>query len=166
LQPIYVARPILRGVPDPVALRAGVLVDRDHAVRVPGFPKPEAVPVRSAPTHSPEGKRYVSGRTRPVAQVRLEALCGAVERAAAGGRHRCLVWAAARAIELDDALTREEIAAALVAAARRAGLEDGDKELERNVANGFKIGIFGAKPFIKVEVINGVRLTRNTGAAA
>jgi hypothetical protein len=69
-----------------------------------------------------------------------------------------------RAIELDDALTREEIAAAMVAAANRAGLEDSDAELERNVANGFKIGIFGAKPFIKVEVINGVRLS--TGEAA
>jgi hypothetical protein len=90
--------------------------------------------------------------------------CGG--RAAAGGRHRCLIWAAARAVELDDALTREEIAEALIAAAKRAGLEDGDKELERNVRNGFKLGIFGAKPFIKVEVVNGVRAGRASGEAA
>jgi hypothetical protein len=58
------------------------------------------------------------------------------------------------------------MAQALIAAAKRAGIEDSDRELERNVANGFKIGVFGAKPLIKLEVLNGVRLTRDAGEAA
>ena len=46
-------------------------------------------------------------RARECAYRRLDALCGAVGRAGVGGRHRCLIWAAARAVELDDAIPRE-----------------------------------------------------------
>ena len=70
-------------------------------------------------------------------------LCRAVERAGVGGRHRCLIWAAARAVELDDAIPRASIADALIDAAKRAGLEDSDGDLARQVRNGFKLGIFG-----------------------
>ena len=80
-----------------------------------------------------------------MAELRLTALCRAVERAGVGGRHRCLIWAAARAVELDDALPREEIAAALIAAAQRAGVDDHEADLARQVRNGFKIGIFGTE---------------------
>jgi hypothetical protein len=171
LQPIYVAPPILRGVADPVRRRSGVLVDRDDAVPVPALPELVVAPRASAaapvaPTHSPAGKRYISGDTPEVARERLAALCGAVERASAGGRHRCLLWAAARAVELDDALSRAEIAAALAAAARGAGIEDRDEELRRHVLNGFKLGIFGAKPCIAVEAINGARVGGTSGEAA
>jgi hypothetical protein len=166
VQPIYVARPILRGVPDPVKRRSGVLADRDDAVRVPELP--EAPPAARTPraTHSPEGKRYVSGGTPEVARLRLAALCGAVERADVGGRHRCLLWAAARAVELDDALSREEIAAQLVAAARAAGLNEPDAELARHVRNGFKIGVFGERPPVRVESINGVGIGATARAMA
>jgi hypothetical protein len=142
VQAIYVARPILRGIDDPVPVRWGVLVDRDEVVQVPALPTPARPKVISL-MHSPEGKRYVSGDPPPVARKRLAALCGAVARAAPGGRHRCLIWAAARGVELDDALDRAEIAAALMDAARAAGLEDSDRELERHVRSGFKFGIFG-----------------------
>jgi hypothetical protein len=166
LQPIYCARPILRGgVPDPVKLRSGVMVDRDDTVRVPELPEPER-PSFVSTTHSPDGRRYVSGSTSEVARLRLAALCGAVERASLGGRHRCLLWAAARAVELDDALTREEIAQALIDAARRAGLEDGDEELIRTVRNGFKIGVFGERPPVRMESINGVRIGATARATA
>jgi hypothetical protein len=113
-------------------------------VRVPALPDPVAAPRPAAvPTRSPEGRRYVSGNSADTARQRLAALCGAVRRAAAGGRHRCLLWAAARGVELDDALPRAEIAAALLDAARSAGLQDSDRELERHVRNGFKLGLFG-----------------------
>lgn len=143
VQAIYVARPILRGVPDPVPRRSGLFVDVDDTVPVPELPAEEPKAPRR-PTHSPEGRRYVSGAAPGVAEKRLRALCEAVERAGPGGRHRCLIWASARAVELDDALGRSEIAAALICAARNAGLDDPERDLERQIANGFKIGIFGA----------------------
>ena len=55
------------------------------------------------------------------------------------------MWAAVRAVELDDALSRDTIAAELIAAARRAGLDDPDRDLQRQVANAFKLGIFGQR---------------------
>ena len=141
VQPIYVARPILVGVEDPIRQRTGIEHDIDDQVTLPELP---AEASRPAPeTHSPEGRRYVSGSSQDVAERRLDALCRAVERAAVGGRHRCLMWAAARAVELDDALPREAIARELIASARRAGLDDHEAELARHVRNGFKIGIFG-----------------------
>jgi hypothetical protein len=141
VQAIYCARPILRGVPDPVRQRPGLLEDRDDLVRVPELPAEAPQPVRQ--THSPDGRRYVSGSTQDVAERRLDALCRAIERAGVGGRHRCLIWAAARAVELDDALPRETIAQALIAAAQRAGVDDHEADLARQVRNGFKLGIFG-----------------------
>lgn len=141
VQPIYVARPILRGVQSPVRQRTGLDEDLHDVVPVPALP---AVAPREAPaTHSPAGRRYVSGATASVAERRLEALALAVERAGQGGRHRCLLWAAARAVELDDALSRAAIADRLKAAARAAGLDDSDRDLTRQIANGFKLGIFG-----------------------
>jgi hypothetical protein len=143
VQPIYLARPILVGVADPIRQRTGVEQDRDDAVVLPVLP---AEVRHSAPeTHSPEGQRYVSGSTEDLAWKRLEALCGAVRQAVVGGRHRCLLWAAARAIELDDALPRAAIAEALIAAAQHAGLEDHEAELTRQVRNGFKLEIFGTE---------------------
>ena len=81
-----------------------------------------------------------------MAEKRLDALCGAVERAGIGGRHRCLIWAAARAVELDDAIPPETIANALIEAALRAGLQDHEADLARQVRNAFKIGLFGTGP--------------------
>jgi hypothetical protein len=143
VQPIYVARPILVGVADPIRQRTGVEHDRDDQVALPELPAETSK--LAATTHSPLGRRYVSGSSQDVAQRRLEALCRAVQRAGVGGRHRCLLWAAARAVELDDALPRTAIAAELIAAARRAGLDDHEADLARQVRNGFKIGIFGAE---------------------
>ena len=119
VQPIYVAPPILKGVADPVPVRTGLLRGRDDTVAVPDLPP--VAPKIARPTHSPDGRRYVSGGSRGPAARRLAGLCRAVERAQPGSRHHCLVWAAARAVELDDAMTRAEIAAALLAAARTAG---------------------------------------------
>ena len=141
VQPIYVARPILKGVPDPVPRRSGVFVDVDDVVSVPELPAEEKpAPARS---HAPSGRRYVSGAGASVAEHRLRPLCEAVGRAGKGDRHRCLMWAAARAVELDDTIPRAEIAAELLTAARRAGLDEPDKELERQIGNGFKLGVFG-----------------------
>lgn len=142
VQAIYVARPILKGVADPVPRRSGVFVDVDDVVPVPQLPAEEPEPM-AHPTHSPDGKRYVSGDDQGTAAKRLAALCRAVEQAAPGGRHRCLMWAAARAVELDDALSRDTIAAELIAAARRAGIDDTDRDLRRQVGNAFKLAIFG-----------------------
>jgi hypothetical protein len=143
VQAIYVARPILKGVADPVPRRSGLFVDVGDAVPVPVLPAEEPK-APAVPTHSPEGRRYVSGASPSVAELRLQPLCDAVTRAGKGSRHRCLLWAAARAVELDDAIPRAEIAAELLTAARKAGLEEPDKELERQILNGFKIGVFGA----------------------
>jgi hypothetical protein len=143
VQPIYVARPILVGVADPIRQRTGIEHDRDNQVALPELPAETSK--LAATTHSPQGRRYVSGSSQDVAERRLDALCGAVERAGVGGRHRCLIWAAARAVELDDALSRDAIARELIAAARRAGLDDHETDLARQVRNGFKIGIFGAE---------------------
>ena len=141
VQPIYVAPPILKGVADPVPVRTGLLRGREDTVAVPDLP---LIALKSAsPTHSPKGRRYVSGGSRGTAARRLAGLCRAVERAQPGSQHHRLVWAAARAVELDDAMTRAEIAAELLAAARTAGLDDPDAELQRQIKNGFKIGVFG-----------------------
>jgi hypothetical protein len=143
VQPIFVAQPILVNVADPIRERSGLEEDIHDAVRLPEAVA-EAVPAERA-ILSPAGRRYVSGASRSVAERRLDALCGAIERANVGGRHRCLIWAAARAVELDDALPREQIAMELIAAARRAGLPDSDHDLQRQVRNGFRLGIFGAE---------------------
>lgn len=143
VQPIFVARPILVNLADPIRRRSGFEEDVHDAVPMP-VPAVEATP-QQRPFLSPAGRRYVSGAAPDTAQRRLDALCGAIERSAVGGRHRCLIWAAARAVELDDALPRERIAMELMAAARRAGLADGDNDLARQVRNGFRLGIFGAE---------------------
>jgi hypothetical protein len=142
VQPIYVARPILVNVDDPIGRRSGFEEDIHDAVAVPALPAEAAKPVQAV--LSPTGRRYVSGANPSVAEKRLDALCGTIERAGVGGRHRCLIWAAARAVELDDALPRTGIALELIAAARRAGLQDSDGDLKRQIRNGFRIGIFGA----------------------
>ena len=142
VQPIYVARPILVNVADPIGRRTGIEHGTNDQVALPELP---AVAAPERAMHSPSGCRYVSGSSHDVAERRLDALCRAVERAPVGGRHRCLMWAAARAVELDDALPREAIARELIAAARRAQLDDHEADLARQVRNGFKLGIFGAE---------------------
>lgn len=145
IQPIFTADPILGpGVEDPVVgKRFGIEYDRDDMVTVPELPEPAPEPARVAPTHDAQGRRYISGQPRSVAERRLDALCRGVERAAKGHRHRCLMWAAARAVELDDAIPRAELAAALVGAMRVHGdITETDADLERQVRNGFKIGVF------------------------
>ena len=142
VQPIYLAAPILTGgIADPAPARCGLAVAADDAVELPELPPPAPVEVHT--THDAAGRRYVSGGTPDTAQRRLAALCGAVERAAVGQRRLCLLWAAVRAVELDDALPRTAIAAELIAAARRAGLDESEGELVRQVRDGFRIGIFG-----------------------
>jgi hypothetical protein len=110
---------------------------------VPALPAEAPSPEREIV--SSEGRRYVSGGTPDMARKRLQPLCQSVKRARVGDRHRCLIWAAARAVERDDAIPRAEIAAELMAAARRAGIDDSDADLARQIKNGFKLGIFGAE---------------------
>lgn len=142
VQAIYVARPILQGVPDPVPRRSGLFVDVDDTVPVPVLPAEEPkVPEQAR--HSAEGRRYVSGCSHGIAAARLRPLCEALARAAQGKRHRMLLWAAARAVELDDAIPRAVLAAELLSAARRAGMQEPEPDLNRQILNGFKIGIFG-----------------------
>jgi hypothetical protein len=110
-------------------------VDIHDVVTVPELPAKAAQPTHH--THSPEGRRYVSGNSERVAYQRLEALCRAVERAGVGGKDLgCGTGNRAR---------RPAIAAELIAAARRAGLDDTEADLARQVRNGFKIGIFGTE---------------------
>jgi hypothetical protein len=45
--------------------------------------------------------------------------------------------------ELDVAIDRVAIAQAQFAAARAAGLEDSDRDLQRQITNGIRIGAFG-----------------------
>ena len=139
VQPIYVARPILVGVADRSAGRTGIEEDINGAVTLPELP---ALPLPAREQAPPEGRR-VAASSEAVAARRLAALCRAVEHAGQGGRHRCLLWAASRAVELDDALARTDIADALITAVRKAGLDDSDADLARQVRNGFKLGIFG-----------------------
>lgn len=143
VQPIYVARPIVRGVADPVrGPRSGGLPGCASVV-VPELPPPP--PPIDLGTVAPRGQRYVSGDEPTVAEKRLEALCRGIERAGVGNRHRALMWAAAKSVELDDALSRSAIAARLFASARAAGLDDQQADLERQIRNGFKLGLFGTE---------------------
>lgn len=141
VQPIYIARPVLVDVPDPIGQRTGALLDGQDAADLPELP---AVQQRTVEAHSGGGRRYVSGDDAGRAERRLAGLCDAVERARIGERHRCLIWAAATAVELDDAIPRADIAAELIAAAQRAGLEDHEADLARQVRNGFRLGVFGS----------------------
>ena len=142
VQPIYLAAPILTGgVADPVPARCGLALAADDAVALPELPPLAPIVVQA--THDAAGRRYVSGGAPHTAQRRLAALCRAIARAGVGQRRLCLLWAAARAVELDDALPRTAIAAELIAAARRAGLDESEAELVRQVRDGFRIGIFG-----------------------
>jgi hypothetical protein len=120
VQAIYVAQPILVDVADPIRVRSGIIEDVRNDVQLPELP---------AEALAGPGKRWVSGQPASVAERRLAALCMAIERAAVGGRHRCLMWAATRAVELD---------------ARRAGLDDHEADLARQIKNAFRIGIFGS----------------------
>ena len=101
VQPIFVARPILVDVADPIRQRSGFEEDIHDAVPLPELVA-EAAPAERA--HPVAGRAALRERRGPdAAQKRLDALCRAIERANVGGRHRCLIWAAARAVELDDA---------------------------------------------------------------
>jgi hypothetical protein len=129
-------------VTDPITVRMGIEWDIDDQVDLPELP---AMSAHFTPaTHAPDGRRYISGSSDAVARRRLAALCRIMERAPVGGRHRRLIWAAARAIELDDALPRASMADDLISAAQRAGLTDQEADLARQVKNGFRIGIFGS----------------------
>ena len=144
VQPIYCADPILEhGVADPVeGERFGIVDDRADTVTVPELPEPEARP--TPPLHSPNGCRYVSGCSTTTAGKRLDALCRGIRQATKGNRHRAMMWAAARGVELDDALSRGEIADALLDAMRvHSDITESDDDLRRQIKNGFKIGVFG-----------------------
>lgn len=144
VQPIYCADPILEGgVADPVkGERVGVVDDSLDIVAVPELPEPKAQP--TTPLHAPDGCRYVSGCSQTAAGKRLDALCRGIKQASKGNRHRTMMWAAARAVELDDALSRGEIAEALLGAMRgHSDITESDDDLRRQIANGFRIGIFG-----------------------
>ncbi len=144
VQPVYAADPILgAGVADPVkGERFGVVGDSLDTVAVPELPEPETQP--TTPSHAPDGRRYVSGHNQTTAGKRLDALCRGIERATKGNRHRTMLWAAARAVELDDALSRGEIADALLGAMRgHSDITESDDDLRRQISNGFKIGVFG-----------------------
>lgn len=143
-QPIYAADPILeRGVTDPVkGERFGIVDDHSGTVAVPELPEPKA-PTRP-PLHSPDGRRYVSGCSSTTAGKRLDALCRGIKQATKGNRHRAMMWAAVRAVELDDALSRGEIADALLDAMRgHSDITESDDDLRRQIKNGFKIGVYG-----------------------
>jgi hypothetical protein len=144
VQPIYCADPILEpGVADPVkGVRFGIANDRLDTVPVPELPEPKVQP--TAPLHAPDGRRYVSGCNSSTAGKRLDALCRTIRQAGKGNRHRAMMWAAVRAVELDDALARGEIAGALLDAMRgHSDITDSDDDLRRQIKNGFKIGIYG-----------------------
>ena len=141
VQPIFVARPILVGVADPIRERSGLEEDIHDAVPLPERRRGSGA--GRAAILSPAGRRYVSGDSPTAGGEAADALC-ARNRAgrrrrpasvpdlgcgAGGGTRRCL---AARII-----------AGELIAAARRAGLEDSDPDLQRQVRNGFRLGIFG-----------------------
>jgi hypothetical protein len=144
VQPVFVAAPVVEGVRDPIAVRTGLEEDIYDEVVLPELPVEEAKP---AVTHSPTtGRRYVSGDSPARAERRLGALCRTVACAGVGERHRTLLWAAMKGVELDDALPRAAIAAELIAAARHAGLTEAEAELARQVKNGFRLGIFGGTP--------------------
>ena len=144
VQPIYVADPTLeRGVSDPVkGERFGIVDDQADVVTVPELPEPKVQPI--TPLHAPDGRRYVSGDSTTTAGKRLEALCRGIRQATKGNRHRTMMWAAARAVELDDALSRGEIADALLDAMRcHSDITESDDDLRRQIKNGFRIGVFG-----------------------
>lgn len=144
VQPIYVADPILEhGVADPVkGERFGIVGDSHDVVTVPELPEPKMQ--RPVALHSPDGRRYVSGCSATTAGKRLDALCRGIRQATKGNRHRAMMWAAARAVELDDALSRGEIADALLDAMRvHSDITESDDDLRRQIKNGFRIGVFG-----------------------
>ena len=144
VQPIYVARPILVDVDDPIGRRSGFEEDIHDAVAVPALPA-AALPSQRKPSSPPPAGAMSVAPACPWPRSGSYALCGAIERAGVGGRHRCLIWAAARAVELDDALPREHLAAGTDHSGPPGRFADSDADLQRQVRNGFRIGIFGAE---------------------
>jgi hypothetical protein len=133
VQPIYVARPSLRGVPDPVPRRSGVLLDVDDAVPVP---EPPVETAAAAATASPWSQL---GTADFVAAVQ-----GELERVAlagAGARNATLFRAAARLgrFVASGELDARDIGPALVGAALAAGLPR--PEAERTALGGLRTAL-------------------------
>jgi hypothetical protein len=139
VQPIYTAAPLITGMPDPIPHRIGLLEDFHDVVRVPEIAKPE----RPAPVGRPRREpRPDAGQGDRYARAALAGEADTVENAPKGDRHRTLFCAAlklGRFVRAGD-LTRAEVLAELVAAARAAGLDDPEPELDRTIDNGLVTG--------------------------
>jgi hypothetical protein len=134
VQPIYTAAPVLRGVADPMQWRLCLVPG--PRVTVPELPEP--------PAPTPLTRREPGYATGPhYALAALEAECRAVVAAGVGGRHEALNRAAfklARFVASGE-LSEGEVALCLIAAARDAGITDGERELCRFLACGVAAGL-------------------------
>jgi hypothetical protein len=136
VQPHYTAAPVLQGVADLMPWRVRLVPgDRDR-VPVPALAEPEKpCPMPAAPREQREGSRY--------ALAAMANECAALAGAATGDRHGSLNRAAfklARFLRTGE-LAAEEVVLDLLAAARRAGLEDSDAELRRYLRYGLRAGL-------------------------
>jgi hypothetical protein len=149
VQPIYVARPILRSLTDPVRFRSGLEWDFHDEVAVPVLPAAES---RSASLMAAERRRRLL--SLPAARhgwpfAVLEEAARAVAEAPPGGRnlwngagrHHGLYCAALRVSGLVRGrfLDRKRVEGVLAAAAQTAGIGNG-REIARTIRNGFRRG--------------------------
>jgi hypothetical protein len=135
VQPHYTAAPVLQDVPDPMPWRMCLISGERERVPVPALPEPE--PPRPSSTDPAErrGSRY--------ALAALADECRGIVAAGVGNRHGRLNRAAfklARFIRSGE-LAAAEVVLDLITAARRAGLEDSDAELQRFLRAGLRAGL-------------------------
>ena len=141
VQPIYIARPILVDVADPIEHRTGLEHDIHAAVPLPVLPveKPKPIAAHAFQHRAPLRVGLPPGRGgdaagRPVRRRRARRR----GRPASLPDLGCLACRRARRRPAPRGNR-----AALINAAQRAGLEDQRADLARQVRNGFKLGIFG-----------------------
>ena len=151
VQPIYVAPPILKGVADPVPVRTGLLRGRDDTVAVPDLPP--VAPKIAHPSHSPDCRRCTSAATPRTGRAAGWWACAGPWNWRHPA-HGIAAWYGRRRGQSSSTTPWPwaEIAAALLAAARAAGLDEADAgtpaaDQERLPVRHFRPGSIGMNDY-------------------
>jgi hypothetical protein len=140
VQEIFTGAPIFRGGVDPNSERCGVLDDGAEVVAVPDLRPPP--PPKRRPRERPVWRR--DGPHAALAELCdfvANTPAAGVNRWGGSGRHDALLRAAISSTRfiVGREIAPRDVVAALADAARHSGLSD-DREIERHLANGFRLG--------------------------